>query len=90
VGPASADVLVVDGQGRLVAVPGPRDLAGRPVELDHGKSLNFRTGTLVTCATGGTTLPPGAYQVYVRVLLHHDSGSVAAGFGGPWSLTVVE
>jgi hypothetical protein len=90
VGPAGADVLVVDGQGRLAAVPGARDLLGRPVELIHGKSLTFRTGTLVTCTTGGTSLPAGAYQVYVHVVLHHDGGSATAGFGGPWSLTVVD
>lgn len=90
VGPMSADVLIVDGEGRVVAAPGAKNLVGRPLDLVRGKALTFPVvGNLVTCEQPGRTLPAGSYRVYARVAITHDDGSTTTGFGGPWPLTVI-
>ena len=54
---------------------------GRPEELPA-------QGTLFPCDEGGGPLSPGVYELYARVVLHHDDGSSLECIGGPWPLEV--
>ena len=87
-----ADVFLVRN-GRIATLPLPQDLVGMRLELAPGEVERLPAqGTLSPCDQGGGSadgsLPPGTYELYVRVLLNHDDGSSLEAIGGPWPLEV--
>jgi hypothetical protein len=92
VGAAAADAFLVR-QGRVVATPAPQDLVG--VRWELGPDTPHRLvaqARLASCVPPAAALPPGDYEVYVRVAFTPDSGpgggTVVEGYGGPWPLQV--
>jgi len=87
----NADVFLVR-DGRIATLPLPQDLVGMRLELDPGKVESLAAqATLLPCEGGsaaGESLPPGTYELYVRVVLNHDDGSSVESVGGPWQLEV--
>jgi hypothetical protein len=87
-----ADVFLVRN-GRIATLPLPQDLVGMRLELGAGMVERLPAqATLSPCDPGGGTaagsLPPGTYELYARVVLHHDDGSSLESIGGPWPLEV--
>jgi hypothetical protein len=86
-----ADAFLVR-DGRVMTLPVVQDLAGRQLDLAPGRVEKLPArAALVPCdpaATVGGSLRPGAYALYVRVLLNHDDGSSRESIGGPWPLQV--
>jgi hypothetical protein len=42
----------------------------------------------MSCSPGGGSVGPGAYELYVRVVVIPDDGMAVESFGGPWPLDV--
>lgn len=84
-----ADVFLVE-DGRAVTTPLPKDLPGMRVNVRPGQvaPLQGRAGLTPCDGDAGEYVPEGRYDVYVRVLVHRDDGSVLETFGGPWPLRV--
>ncbi len=81
-----ADVLLVR-DGRVVAVPLPRDLLGVRLDLLPGETWELPGETaLVSCEPGGALLSAAWYELYVRVVLSRDDGDLVESVGGPWVL----
>ncbi|MGW0709860.1 hypothetical protein ACWD4G_28550 [Streptomyces sp. NPDC002643] len=83
-----AEVFLVR-DGRVVTLPVARDLIGVPWDAAPGESRRL-TGeaTLVSCDPDVGPLPPGAYDLYARVVIIPDGGAPVESFGGPWPLEV--
>jgi hypothetical protein len=85
-----ADVYVVRA-GRIVAMPLPKDLIARPIDLAAGASAKLDArGSLRSCAAGagaGEVLPAGRYDVFAVVVVNRDgepTTSTVVVSGGPW------
>jgi hypothetical protein len=89
----AADVFLVR-DGLIVTMPLPQDLVGRRLDLDAGEAERLPAeGTLVPCegrngSSVQSSLPPGQYELYVRLVLNHDDGTSLESIGGPWQLTL--
>lgn len=83
--------LVRDGQ--VATLPLPQDLVGMRLEVSPGRVERLPAqATLSPCDPGGAAadglLRPGTYQLYARVVLSRDDGSILESVGGPWPLEV--
>ena len=88
----TADAFLVR-DGRIATLPLPQDLVGMRLELSPGKVERLSAqAALSPCGQGDDgadgSLLPGAYELYVRVVLNHDDGSSLESIGGPWPLEV--
>ena len=84
VGPQADALLVRDG--RVVALPLAQDAVGTTWDLAAGQRVRLDAAvTLVDCAGGGP-LPPGTYELHVRLALVDDEGRPRTHGGGPWPL----
>lgn len=84
----SADVYLAR-DGKIVSVPGAKDLLGRQVDIEPGGSAAFDApGSARDCATDGQ-LAPGRYEIYARIVLNEADGSAMEATGGPWPVEVV-
>ena len=84
----SADGFLVRG-GRIVTLPAPQDLMGVRLTLAPGAAHRLpAVVNLQPCAAGTAVLPPGPYELYVRVVVNRDDGSAFESFGGPWAIEV--
>jgi len=85
---AGADVFLVSGD-RVVTMPLAQDAIGIRWDLAAGETTDLPAmAALVSCEPGGGPLPPGAYELYVRLSLTPDDGTPQRFFGGPWPLRV--
>jgi hypothetical protein len=86
---AGADVFLVR-DGRVVTTPLAQDAMGIRWDLAAGETASLPgTGSLVSCEPDGGPVPPGGYELYVRVVLVPDDATTPqASFGGPWPLQV--
>jgi hypothetical protein len=85
--PSADGFLVRDG--RIVTLPAPQDLMGVRLTLAPGTVRRLPAlVTLEPCAAGTAALPPGPYELYVRVVVNRDDGSALESFGGPWAIEV--
>jgi hypothetical protein len=88
VGAAAADGFLVS-EGRVVTTPIAQDAIGVRWDLEEGETRSVPAlVSLVSCESGGP-LAPGAYELYVRVVITPDDGPPKESFGGPWPLRVV-
>jgi hypothetical protein len=84
----AADAFLVR-HGRVVTMPVPQDLSGRRLLLSAGQVQKVpAVAALTPCDPGATTLTPGTYQLYARVVLNDDDGTGRAVVGGPWTVEV--
>jgi len=86
----TADVVLVR-DGLVATLPVAQDSVGMEVELGPGRVQQLvGQASLAACdpRSGGLPVQPGAYEVYVRVVLTGDDGSVVESVGGPWPLEV--
>lgn len=86
---AGADVFLVR-DGRIVTTPLAQDAMGIRWDLAAGETKSLPgTGSLVSCEPDGGPVPPGGYELYVRVVLVPDDETTPqVSFGGPWPLQV--
>ena len=88
VAPAAADVFLVRDD-QVVTTPVAQDAIGIRWELAAGETRTMPAlASLVSCEPDGGPLPPGGYELYVRVVVTPDDGAAQRGFGGPWRLRV--
>ena len=88
VAPAAADVFLVRDD-KVVTTPVPGDAIGIRWELAAGETRTMPAlASLVSCEPAGGPLPPGAYELYARVVVTRDDGAAQRAFGGPWRLRV--
>jgi hypothetical protein len=85
----TADAFLVR-DGRIVTLPVPQDSVGKSVELGPGTVETLQGEvSLSPCQAGlGGSLGPGTYDLYVRVVLNNDDGTMVESVGGPWPLDV--
>ena len=76
---------------RIVTLPVPADSVGITVELGPGRVERLHSQvSLEPCDPDehSRLLPPGAYELFVRVLMDVDDGTTVESVGGPWPLRV--
>lgn len=88
VGAAAADVFLVSA-GRVVTTPIAQDAIGVRWDLEDGETRNVPALVSLVSCESGEPLAPGAYELYVRVVITPDDGPPQEFFGGPWSLRMV-
>ena len=88
VSPPAADVfLVLDDH--VVTTPVAQDAIGIRWDAAAGETRTMPAlASLVSCEPDGGPLPPGGYELYVRVVVTPDDGAAQRAFGGPWQLRV--
>ena len=83
VGPGRAEAFLVR-DGRVVTMPVAQDSVGVLWDLAPGAVRTVPADVaVVSCEGDGTELEPGAYQLYVRVVLTPGDGPPVASYGGP-------
>jgi hypothetical protein len=88
VAPAAADVFLVRDD-QVVTTPVAQDAIGIRWEVAAGETRTMpAVASLVSCEPDGGPLPPGAYELYARVVVTPDNGAAQRAFGGPWPLRV--
>jgi len=75
-------------EGRIATLPVPQDAVGRVLDLSDGRVEQMPAMADLTPCAGGTSLPSGYYDLYVRVVLNRQDGTRADSLGGPWPLEV--
>jgi len=75
-------------EGRIVTLPVPQDAVGRVLDLSDGRVEQMPAMADLTPCAGGASLPPGQYDLYVRVVVNRQDGTRADSLGGPWPLEV--
>lgn len=85
----AADVFLVRG-GRVVTTPLPQDAVGIRWDLAPGETASLAAmASLTSCEPDGDPVPPGGYELYVRlVLTPDDEPTPRVSFAGPWPLQV--
>lgn len=92
---AMQQVVVVDGDGRVVVAPDPEDPVFMGAEgpfwmgVAPGETLTTVVQMDVACETGDW-LPAGDYEVFATITFVAGSGEMEQAQGGPWPLTVGE
>ena len=86
--PAADAFLVRDGI--IVSEPLPQDLVGRRLQLEAHESVTLPAQvSLLSCDDAGeAALPAGRYDLYVRVVLNRDDGTVSESIGDPHPLVL--
>ena len=86
----AADVLLVR-DCRVVTLPAAQDSVGTPLRLASGQAKTMPAhGVLASCdpSLADSALPPGSYQIWVRVTVNRADGTQVDSFGGPWPLVI--
>lgn len=90
---AVTHVVVVDGDGRVVATPDPEDPVFFGAEgpswigVTAGDSVSASMQLPLGCATDDW-LPAGEYEAFGVVTFSHPDGGYEQAHGGPWPLTI--
>jgi hypothetical protein len=84
-----ADVFVVEN-GVVVALPLPKDLLARQINLPTGGTHTFPArGGIRPCSAGaGSILPPGRYGLVAMVVVIRQNEPALIVAGGPWPIDV--